>query len=195
MNTQSRNLLILTVILVALIAIMAGCTQADVAPRPESDRGQNFNTGCAEDDPTCTGNVQIPVDDGVYRIKGKVVGDVNSLTRQIQAARGSLAGSQYFVSGSFYGPEMGGKGFIRLHVQESDSYLAPVGTVVIVKSTDTKGIALLPGDVVTLKCRHQYEAVAAVRNKETFDEVKLETWELDYCRLVTPVIQPAVLGE
>jgi hypothetical protein len=121
-----------------------------------------------------------------------VVSEVGSLTRQTDAARGSISGSGTagfaYISGTYYGPEYGGKGFIRLHVFESSSYLAPVGEIVILKSTDTKGVALLPGDVVTFKCRHQYEALAAVRNAETFDEEKLETWEIDYCRFFDPII-------
>jgi hypothetical protein len=41
---------------------------------------------------------------------------------------------------------------------------------------------------VTFKCRAQYEAVAAVRENESFNQAKVETWELDYCRMATPVI-------
>lgn len=166
---------------IVVVFFLSACGVENVAPPPESDSGQYFSSGST-----------IPVDDNVYLITGQVVSEVGSLTRQTDAARGSISGSGMsgfaYVSGTYYGPEYGGKGFIRLHVFESSSYLAPVGEIVILKSTDTKGVALLPGDVVTFKCRHQYEALAAVRNSETFDSEKLETWEIDYCRFFDPVI-------
>jgi hypothetical protein len=158
--------------------------ETNTAPRPDSDSSQSFSSSSTEDG--------IPVDDNVYYIKGQVISDVNSLTRQTDAASGEVfgyGGTGFGVmSGSYYGPEFGGKGFIRILVMNSDSFLAPKGEVVILKSTDTKGIALLPGDVVEFKCRHQYEAIAAVRDYETFDVDKLETWEIDYCRFISPII-------
>jgi hypothetical protein len=165
-----------------LIAILSvACGPVNTPPAPESDSGQGFALGAT-----------VKVDDGVYIIKGEVVTDVDSLTRQTQAASGYMSGSAFggfgMMSGVYYGAEFGGKGFIRLKVMESESYLAPIGKTVILKSTDTKGIALLPGDIVTFKCRHQYEAIAAVRDSETFDVDKLETWEIDYCRMVSPVV-------
>lgn len=186
MHRRQRNPIFLVPLIVAgmivLLALgLSACGVENAAPPPESDSGQYFTRGS-----------EIPVDDNVYTITGQVVSEVGSLTRQTEAARGSISGSGTggfaYISGSYYGPEFGGKGFIRLHVLESDSFLAPWGEIVILKSTDTKGVALLPGDVVTFKCRHQYEAIAAVRNSETFDQEKLETWEIDYCRFVSPVI-------
>lgn len=166
----------LLVVLTFVIVILTGC--ANTAPQPVSDSPQGFTT-------TSDG---VPVDDGVYLISGTVVGDVESLVRQTTPARGSMAGSAYGAYGSYFGPEFGGKGFVRLHVASSDSKLAPKGSIVILKVTDSKASVLLPGDNVEFKCRHQYEAVAAVRNSETFNAEKLETWEIDYCRLTTPQI-------
>ncbi len=173
MNTRFSGL----VVLVLLAALLAGC-MADRAPQPSSDSPQAF---LANPD-------GMPVDDGVYLIAGVVIGDVESLVRQTAPARGTMAGSAYGAYGSYFGPEFGGKGFVRLHVQSSDSELAPVGSIVILKVTDSKASVLLPGDSVEFKCRHQFEAVAAVRDSETFNADKLETWEIDYCRLTTPVI-------
>ena len=42
-------------------------------------------------------------------------------------------------------------------------------------------------DILDLADR-QYEALAAVRDNEKFSKTKVETWELDYCRLASPVI-------
>ncbi len=167
---------------IILFSLLLAACAPNAAPTPESDSSQNYNV------PSGAG---IPVDDNVYTIRGTVAGDVGSLTRQTEAARGSIAGGPYGTYGSYYGPEFDGKGFVRLLVEESNSELAPVGEIVILKLTDTKGTALLVGDKVTFKCRAQYEAIAAVRNYETWDQEKaalVETWELDYCRLVSPII-------
>ena len=172
--------------ILVIVVLLAGCS--DISPAPESDSSQDFASGA-----------KIPVDDNVYVITGEVVADVDSLTRQTEAARGSVSGygSGYgsYVSGSYFGPQFGGKGFVRLLVSDAHppTGLAPRGDIVIIKTSDTKASALLPGDVVTFKCRAQYEAVAAVRRRETFDADLVETWELDYCRLVSPVIE--VVGE
>jgi hypothetical protein len=164
------------VIVVLVLVGLAGC--ANQPPLPESDSSQEF----------AAGQGGIPVDDNVYTITGKVVGEVESLVRQTSPGQGFISGTGYGVYGSYFGPEFDGKGFVRLEVMTSDSRLAPKGSIVILKVTDTKASVLLPGDTVCFKCRHQYEAIAAVRNNETFDQEKLETWEIDYCRLVSPVV-------
>ena len=172
----------LALLLVALMIVVSACGDEEYAPRPESDSPQAYSI---KDD------VRVKVDDGLYTITGTVAGDVDSLTRQTQAAQGSIAGSGFGFYGTYFGPEFGGKGFVRLFVESSDSALALAGEVVILKTTDTKAIVLIPGDRVTFKCRAQYEAVAPVREYETFDETKrdlVETWELDYCRLAVPLI-------
>lgn len=173
-------------LLLYMILVSSCALETDIAPAPDSDSGQSFSAGDS-----------IPVDDNIYYIKGQVISDVNSLTRQTNAASGEMfgyAGTGFGVmSGTYYGAEFGGKGFIRILVMKSDSFLAPRGEIVILKSTDTKGIALLPGDVVEFKCRHQYEAIAAVRHRETFDVDKLETWEIDYCRFISPIISQLIL--
>lgn len=163
----------------AFVVLLGACAPVtDTAPRPESDSSQAYGY-----------DARTPVDDNVYEIAGVVTGAVDSLVRQTEAARGSVAGSGYGFYGTYFGSEFGGKGFVRLLVRRSNSPLAPIGEIVILKTTDTKAIVLVPGDEVTFLCRAQYEAVAAVRDNETFDPDKVETWELDYCRLLTPVIQ------
>lgn len=182
MKKEKKVKRIFTLVLILLL-VCSSCAGTNLAPAPESDSSQRFIP---------VENVGIPVDDNVYTIVGEIVVDVNSLVRQTEAARGSYSGyGSGYASGTYYGPEYGGKGFVRVLVLTSDSKLAPVGNIVILKSTDTKGTALLPGDVVTFKCRAQYEALAAVRDNEIFGESAVErlaTWELDYCRLATPVI-------
>jgi hypothetical protein len=171
------------VIVMAGALLLTACAAEESvgrAPAPDSDSEQRYEYYS-----------QVTVDDNVYEIRGIVAGELESLVRQTEAARGSVAGSGFGFFGTYFGPELGGKGFVRLLVQESNSDLAPVGETVILKVTDTKAIVLVPGDSVTFRCRAQYEAIAAVREQETFDSEKLATWELDYCRLLSPVIEAA----
>lgn len=169
----------LAALILGALALTACGSDAESNPAPESDSQVDFKDGST-----------IPVDKNVYLIQGEVIGEVNETTRQVSPAEGSISGSQYYVSGSFTGPITDGKGFVRIRVQKIDPVLgyAPVGDVVILKTSDTKAKALLNGDVVQFKCRSQYEAVAAILKNERFDETKFATYELDYCRLAAPVI-------
>lgn len=130
----------------------------------------------------------IPVDHGIYTITGAVAGDVDSLVRQTEPARGYVYGSSAGTFGSYYGAQFAGKGFVRLFVHTSNTELAPAETIVILKTTDTKAVMLLPGDIVTFKCRAQTEGIAAIVTNEQYNPELGGTQELDYCRLVTPVI-------
>lgn len=188
---MNRNLLVIPL---ALLALSACSEPADQAPEIESDSGQAYKAG-----------TKIPVDDNVYTITGEVIGPVNDVTRQIKPAEGYVSGSAFggygSMTGSFTGPVEGGKGFVRLRVESinPDTESASVGDVTIVKTSDTKVKALMNGDIVTFKCRRQYEALAAVRENSSVKIEEVATWELDYCRLFTPVItvkdQPKVENE
>lgn len=169
-------------LLLALIVVTfaaTGCLgDGPSNPAPDSDSQQAYDGG------------NIPTDLSVYTIVGKVNADTKSLTRQVSPGGGSVFGVNGFVSGSFFGPVESGKGFVRLTVVSANpsTDLAPVGKVVVLKMTDTKGTVLTAGDEVTLKCRRQYEAVAAVQDNQKFDADADATWELDFCRLATPVL-------
>lgn len=174
-EAKMKKLLLLVLVLVfGLVACACG---SNVAPGPESDSDQVYAGG------------KIPVDDNVYRITGKVVGDVESLTRV-------GADAQYrqydAVAVGSYWMEQSGKGFVRLSVRSCEPPIPEIqsGDIVILKTTDSKTRALIFGDFVRFKCRLQYEAVAAVRINESFDVGKVGTWELDYCRIIDPVIVP-----
>ncbi len=170
--------------LAATTILGTGCSATTgEAPAPDSDSSQSYKEGS-----------KVPVDDEVYTITGEVIGEVNETSRQVEPAQGQMSGSLYgnygSMQGSFTGPIEAGKGFVRIRVQSSkpSTDLAPEGDVTIIKTSDTKAKALLNGDIVSFKCRRQYEALAAVRESETFNSDKVETWELDYCRLASPVI-------
>lgn len=183
---MKKSLIILVAILSTFMFAAESCDE-NSAPSADSDSRQKYADGST-----------IPVDDNVYELKGEVIGPVNEVTRQVEPSKGSLSGPACYgtsgcfggTSGTFTGPIEAGKTFIRLRVQSASpsTDLAPIGDVSIIKTSDTKAAALLTGDIVTFKCRRQYEAVAAVRDNEKFNADKLETWELDYCRLATPVI-------
>jgi hypothetical protein len=180
---MQRLALALTGIITAVS--LSACGGGEVAdPEVESDSNQSY--GKLEDGTY----PKIPTDTKVYNITGEVVSQVNSVTRQTERATGEMYGSAYGMSGTFYGPMSEGKGFIRILVDKASPALdeAKPGDVSILKMTDTKGTALLPGDVVDLKCHRQYEAVAAVQENQKFDVERDGTWELDYCRLASPVI-------
>lgn len=160
------------------IATAEGCDEGN--PPADSDSSYSYK-----------GDTKVDVDETTYSIKGEVVREVNSLTRQVAPAKGDLFGYGGYTSGSFTGPVEAGKGFVRLKVSVSQpaTDLAPVGEVAIIKTTDTKVTALMAGDVVVFKCRRQYENIGAVKNDQTFNKDEVATWELDYCRLSTPVIE------
>lgn len=165
------------VLLLTVLVLLVGCGDVDALPAPDSDSAQSYKSGS-----------KIPVDDDIYTITGKVTADVNSITRQ--GSGGSLSAYDGYMSGSFWS-ETTGKGFVRLfvHTATPATNLAPPERLIILKTTDSKVTALYPGDIVTFKCRRQYEALAAVRENETFNAGRVETWELDYCRLVNPVVE------
>jgi hypothetical protein len=160
------------IFIILLSFLLFGC---DIAPRPVSDSDQSY-----------IATAKIPVDDNVYNLSGTIVSDVNSYSYQVGQSYVSGYGTQYggFVSGS--GSLWAeGKGFVRIKLESisPSNDLAQAGDTIVVKTTDQKIRALLPGDYVKLKCRAQYENLAAVRNNSTFDETLLETWEFDYCRM------------
>jgi hypothetical protein len=167
-----KHLIPLAGLAVVLLAVV-GCQRA---PAPESSSGLNY-----------AWRTTIPVDTAVYTLRGTVANDVDSLVRQTQRAEAQTYSAEGVSYGTYAGAEFNGKGMVRFMVAESDSPLAPVGSTVILKFDDTKGVMLLPGDGLTVKCRAQFEPLAAVVNRQPFVEAA-GVWELDYCRLTTPVV-------
>jgi len=161
---------------ICLSLLLSGCQRS---PAPESNNGLSY-----------AWLTTIPVDANVYTVSGVVAADVESLVRQSAPAQAQTYSTDVGSYGTYYGPQLNGKGMVRLTVASSDAELAPVGSTVILKLDDTKGILLLPGDRITLKCRAQFEAISAVMNRQAFDPAA-GTWELDYCRLATPVVASA----
>lgn len=172
----------------ALLFGAESCDGSATAPAVDSDNG-NTSYVDGNNDPA-----KSPVDKKVYIVSGEVVAEVNSVTRQVKPAEGSISGYSYggygSMSGSYFGEVTGGKGYVRLLISSSSpsTSLAQPGSVSILKVSDIKATALTTGDVVTFKCRRDYEAVAPVLENQRFEADSVGTWELDYCRMETAVI-------
>ena len=143
-------------------------------------------SGCYNETPIVDGgNTGSPQDTNMYLIRGTIVADITSLTRQIAPASGGMYGNYAYYTG----PIIDGKTFLRIVLIESRPKLPNIekGQILIIKSVDTKAQALLPGDTLSFKCRRQYEAVAKL-STEDIDWNKQASWEIDFCRLVDGVI-------
>jgi hypothetical protein len=162
MRTKKNSLIVL---LTFILLVLSACT-------PETPVVSGGNTGS-------------PEDTNMYVIRGRVISDVDSLTRQVTSASGAMYGNY----AHYTGPVVDGKSFIRISLMSANPNLpdAEIGQVILIKVVDTKAQALLPKDVVTFKCRRQYEAVARL-NSEEIDWKKQETWEIDECRLASIVL-------
>lgn len=178
------------------VLFLAGCvlpTTSDISTgktvqtqAPESESGIRYQGGDG-----------LPVDERIYHIEGMVVADVGSLVRQDSPGYGSIGGyaanGTGYVSGYYVGPTINGKSFVRIRVSNidpGDTDWVASGQIVIIKGTDTKMTVLLPGDNVKFICRRQAEAIAAIHPGEWYNAKTNTTWELDYCRMESPVITP-----
>jgi hypothetical protein len=120
-------------------------------------------------------------DKHVYTITGELLAPPNSLVRQSRPANGHLSGGIVGgvggVSGQFSGEQLKGKNFVRLAVNDASpaSNEATPGHDALLKTVDTKTIALSQGDTATFACLRQYERVGDVGH----------VWEFDDCRVVS----------
>lgn len=170
-----------------LVALIVGIALALTACNPaagtvaESDSGYIYKNNDSQ--------AKIPLDDAIYTLTGVVVGDVRSVTSQ-GPTTAKVTVTEGVTTGTFFTPEMTGKGMVRLWVERSDYVNAPAESIVILKTTDTKAAALLNGDRVTFKCRAQAEAIAPSYTDQPYDPTELPiTWELDFCRMSTARVE------
>ena len=83
-----------------------------------------------------------------------------------------------------------GKGLVSVHVNSispSLDYVKP-GMDIVLKTTDLKIMSINEGYTFEVKCRSDYEPVAALQNNEMTSE-RYDTSELDYCRMTNPQIE------
>jgi|WetSurMetagenome_2_1015567.scaffolds.fasta_scaffold01390_21 hypothetical protein len=195
-NLSGKQLLFwcgLTVLVLIGMALLVGCTTAAQPQGKDIVTGKTVVTNLPESDSGVrfVGGSGLPTDQRVYHITGTVVGDAESLVRQVSPARGSISGYGSYVGGSFSGEVLKGKTMVRLQLESiapNDTDWVTAGQILIIKASDTKAVALYPGDKVTFYCRRQAEAVAAINRGEWYDADNMTTWELDYCRLASPVV-------
>ena len=179
------------------VVILSACYNPPPPTTTDIGSGQTVQTTAPVSESnipwTVAANGALPVDERIYKISGKVVVDAQSLTRQTSPGYGYISGYNGYTSGYYQTPSVNGKSFVRLQVSTidpSNTDWVTAGEIVIIKGTDTKMIALQPGDNVDFLCRRQAEAIAAIHPGEWFNPDTGTTWELDYCRMVSPVIKP-----
>lgn len=181
--------IVFTILGIALLmALLGGCTQ-----QVAGDGNSTFNA---------QSGLTVPFDAAIYHLRGEVVGEVDSLSRQTSGGSLTLSSYPYISgSGSFYS-ETSGKGFVRLRVLTITSSIIPArsdlaaalgapGDTILVKTTDAKVQALHPGDVVSFVCRADFEQVGAATAGENLTQqgvYDLGTWEFDLCRMRVPIV-------
>jgi hypothetical protein len=187
--------IVLGSMLAVVLFAAQGCDE-ETAPTVDSDNGSASYVDAEHPEKSA----KAPIDKKVYELTGEVVGPVNSVTRQVKPAEGSSSGFVSgsapggfygYSSGSYFGEVTGGKGYVRLLVTAvgtNTTDLAKIGDVSILKVSDIKATALVEGDVVTVKCRRDFEAIAPVAVNQRFHADEVGTWELDYCRMPSAVI-------
>lgn len=169
----------LAALLVGICLALTACNPA-AGTTADSDSGYLYKN---------KDSAKIPLDDAIYTLTGVVVGDVRGVTRQ-GPTTAKVTITEGVTTGTFFTPEMTGKGMVRLWIEKSDYWNAPAESIVILKTTDTKAAALLNGDRVTFKCRAQAEAIAPSYTDQPYDVTELPiTWELDFCRMSTARVE------
>lgn len=156
--------------------------------------------------PTMSSSGDSAIDDaGVYAIRGTVMGDTEEMIRQVSPARAISYGNGYMA---YSGPIIDGKTILTIEIVAINRNLphgangvsteesqqvdwARPGDRLIIKCVDTKCIALKPGNTASFKCRRNYEALATTAG-EAWDADFYGTYEIDYCRLETGVLDNAL---
>lgn len=176
-KSKKANTITTILIFVAAIAlfVVSSCAPANQAPRSA---------------PTMSDSADLPVDEAVYLIKGKIAADLESFTRQVEPMQ-AYARPNY---ATLTGPVIDGKTLLTIEIEyigsDKDEAIRWVsrGQTLAIKCVDSKCQVLRPGMIVEFMCRRQYEALARSED-EAWDVERLATWEVDYCRLKTGVIE------
>ena len=166
---MNRKFLILLFLFVCLTTISACTTRT-------SDSGYNLKT---------VGN---RIDSNIYILNVTMLGEAKSNKN----LGGEGVQRQYSDIYGFGNSRIwqDGKGLVSVHVNSvspSLNYLKP-GTDIVLKTTDLKIMAIEPGYSFEVRCRNDYEPVAALQNNEMTND-RYDTYELDYCRMTNPQIE------
>jgi hypothetical protein len=157
---MSRKIRVL--IIVATVLVLAAC-----APTQQTDQGVT---------------VESKIDSNLYHMTLEINSDVGGYSETQGSISGSTVNGFGYVSGAIW---TDGKGLVRgtiLSLSPSASF-AKVGDEVIVKTTDFKVAALMPGDKVFLICTTDYEPICSL-NEDGYGAAEcIDIWEFDYCRM------------
>lgn len=133
---------------------------------------------------------EAPHNPNLYMLHGRVDDEVYG--HSTINAEGRSQSVDGFSSSSFRVWQEG-KGLIRVRIESITPSLdyAKSGSLVIIKTTDLKVLALQPGDNVVFLCRVDYEFVGALTREQAkntnLDDARTE--EFDICRLQNPVVR------
>ena len=166
---MNRKFLILLFLFVCLYTISACTTRT-------SDSGYNLKT---------VGN---RIDSNIYILNVTMLGEAKSNKNLGGEGVQRQYSDIYGVGNSRIWHD--GKGLVSVHVNSvspSLNYLKP-GTDIVLKTTDLKIMAIEPGYSFEVRCRNDYEPVAALQNNEMTND-RYDTYELDYCRMTNPQIE------
>lgn len=164
---KKSNIVLLVIVLSAVL--IAGCATRT------SDSGMTLKTvGKSEDS-------------NIYVLDVTMIGEPAS--NQTMGGEGS--GRQY---SDIYGTGdmriwQEGKGLVSVHVNSISpnlNYIKP-GMDIVLKTTDLKIMSVMDGYSFQVKCRNDYEPVAALVDNELVTD-RYDTYELDYCRMTNPEI-------
>ena len=124
-------------------------------------------------------NIESQVDPNLYTLRLKIQEEPEGYSE----TGGSLYRYDTYTRGVVW---QDGKGLVRGQLLEVSPNVpfASVGDTVIVKTTDRKVEALLPGDTITLYCVADYEPICAKNPDSNYAVGQCQdTWEFDFCRL------------
>ncbi len=190
MFRKSSPVTFVLTIIVLLLCLGAIACSGQVA---ESDSDKSFAS-------IRGAGLQTSIDFGVYSITGVVEPMIVPVEKIVGYAGETVT---TMVERPYY--QMDGKSLLRLNVTHATYAPSDVkvdllievteaiktahleDAVVVVKISDSKMFGIVVGDTVRLSCRAEPENLAAVANDEPFQH-DLETWELDWCRFTSPVV-------
>ncbi len=162
---------------------------------------QDMNKVCLEENlKFSTGNRQniFAADTNLYNLEIEVIANSSGMSYQKSPSGGFY--TPYY--GSFSGPVTQGKGLVlaeALSIRTSgddankSEVLSLEGKNVFLKFLDSKSMLLADGMIVNVSCRRDYEAVCptTAANEGTSQPIDRRndiTWELDNCRISTPIV-------
>lgn len=128
----------------------------------------------------------LPIDTNVYKIRVEVVGETVSNSK----VSGSMSGFAAYGFGAVNGRIWtDGKGVLLVRLVEinpSFGGFAP-GDLIVIKTTDLKVINLPAGTINDLVCNRDTEVLSPTYAGQVLTDDQV-TYELDWCRMVTPKI-------